>query len=245
MSRAELSEISEGMIDVYFAESQKEVIDKVDIEDFITSFLGLSIEYVSFAEPDHGRIGFLSDGETPLLISRSGKIIPFVFPDKTIVLDKILLEEKEIGRRRFTLAHEAAHYILGKMNGMDEKAKYHSDYDKEKSYSMEELSKMFAAAEWQADAMAACLLMPSHLIDKVMARCVKKEKIKVYGDNILAFPDKRGIREMAKHLEVSYTSLLIRLRDLNKFEYHDIQEYISNELNLGGTGVGCTNKERS
>ena len=32
----------------------------------------------------------------------------------------------------------------------------------------------------------------------------------------------------------AYTALVIRLRDMGLFEYHNILEYISNELNLGG-----------
>ena len=32
----------------------------------------------------------------------------------------------------------------------------------------------------------------------------------------------------------TYTALVIRLRDMGLFEYHNILEYISNELNLGG-----------
>ena len=68
------------------------------------------IEYASFAEDDAGRIGCLADGATPLLVHQDGKIIPFVFPKDTIVLDKFLLAEKEQGRRRFTMAHEAVSY---------------------------------------------------------------------------------------------------------------------------------------
>ena len=36
------------------------------------------------------------------------------------------------------------------------------------------------------------------------------------------------------YIGVSYTALVIRLRDMGLFEYHNILEYISNELNLGG-----------
>lgn len=39
---------------------------------------------------------------------------------------------------------------------------------------------------------------------------------------------------MAAYVGVSYTALLIRLRELDMLEYHDISEYISTELNLGG-----------
>ncbi len=106
MSRAELEEISEGLITAYANQFSNRVIQSIDIEHFITEFLMLKIEYTSFAESDAGRIGFLADGQTPLLIHQDGKIIPFVFPKDTIVLDKFLLAEREQGRRRFTMAHE-------------------------------------------------------------------------------------------------------------------------------------------
>lgn len=101
MSRAELEEISEGLITAYANKFSNRVIQSIDIEHFITEFLMLRIEYASFAEDDAGRIGFLADGATPLLVHQDGKIIPFVFPKDTIVLDKFLLAEKEQGRRRF------------------------------------------------------------------------------------------------------------------------------------------------
>lgn len=89
MSRAELEEISEGLITAYANKFSNRVIQSIDIEHFITEFLMLRIEYASFAEDDAGRIGFLADGATPLLVHQDGKIIPFVFPKDTIVLDNI------------------------------------------------------------------------------------------------------------------------------------------------------------
>ena len=97
MSRAELEEISEGLITAYANKFSNRVIQSIDIEHFITEFLMLRIEYASFAEDDAGRIGFLADGATPLLVHQDGKIIPFVFPKDTIVLDKFFLAEKEQG----------------------------------------------------------------------------------------------------------------------------------------------------
>ena len=95
MSRAELEEISEGLITAYANKYSNRVIQSMDIEHFITEFLKLKIEYTSFAEDDAGRIGFLADGKTPLLIHQNGKIVSFVFLQDTIVLDKFLLSEKE------------------------------------------------------------------------------------------------------------------------------------------------------
>lgn len=42
----------------------------VDIEAFVTEYLGIPIVYETFAEPDPGRIGFLSDGIRPLWVVR-------------------------------------------------------------------------------------------------------------------------------------------------------------------------------
>ena len=234
MSRAELEEISEGLITAYANKFSNRVIQSIDIEHFITEFLMLRIEYAFFAEDDAGRIGFLADGATPLLVHQDGKIIPFVFPKDTIVLDKFLLAEKEQGRRRFTMAHEASHHILSKMYAMPSEGRFHAEYDSERSYSKEELAQMFASVEWQADTMGASLLMPRRIIENALAKYNQSNPIKVYGDNTITSKDKAVIRRMAAYIGVSYTALVIRLRDMGLFEYHNILEYISNELNLGG-----------
>ncbi len=111
MSRAELEEISEGLITAYANKFSNRVIQSIDIEHFITEFLMLRIEYAFFAEDDAGRIGFLADGATPLLIHQDGKIIPFVFPKDTIVLDKFLLAEKGAGTSQISQWHMKRHII--------------------------------------------------------------------------------------------------------------------------------------
>ena len=226
MSRAELEEISEGLITAYANKFSNRVIQSIDIEHFITEFLMLRIEYASFAEDDAGRIGFLADGATPLLVHQDGKIIPFVFPKDTIVLDKFLLAEKEQGRRRFTMAHEASHHILSKMYAMPSEGRFHAEYDSERSYSKEELAQMFASVEWQADTMGASLLMPRRIIENALAKYNQSNPIKVYGDNTITSKDKAVIRRMAAYIGVSYTALVIRLRDmlLSRVEAESLKE---------------------
>ena len=70
---------------------------------------------------------------------------------KSLVLDKFLLAEKEQGRRRFTMAHEASHHILSKMYAMPSEGRFHAEYDSERSCSEEKLVQMFASVEWQAN----------------------------------------------------------------------------------------------
>ena len=92
--KTETLKLLEGYVDIYLPDLKyldrnkfsNRVIQSIDIEHFITEFLMLRIEYASFAEDDAGRIGFLADGATPLLIYQDGKIIPFVFPKDTIRL---------------------------------------------------------------------------------------------------------------------------------------------------------------
>ena len=234
LSRAELEEISEGLIRVYAAQHKNKVIQSIDIEHFITDFLKLRIEYTAFAENDSGRIGFLADGQTPLLIYQDGRIIPFIFPKDTIVLDKFLLAEREQGRRRFTMAHEASHHILERMHADTNAARFHTEFDNERVYTQNELAQMFASVEWQADTMGASLLMPKFIVENALAKFTNSKPIKIYGDTTFAKRDKEIIRKMAAYLGVSYTALVIRLRGLDMLEYHDISEYISNELQLGG-----------
>ena len=234
MSRAEIEEISEGLIKLYAQKYRNKAVQYIDIEHFITEFLLLHIEYASFAEDDCGRIGFMADGETSLLIHNDGKIIPFVFPKDTIVLDKILLSEKEHGRRRFTMAHEASHHILCKMYSVPSTGRFHTEFDSERNYSKDELVQMSASAEWQADTMGAALLMPRYIIENAMAKFHNSQPIKMYGNSTITQKDKVIIRNMAIYVGVSYTALLIRLKELDMLEYHDISEYISTELNLGG-----------
>ena len=117
---------------------------------------------------------------------------------------------------------------------MPSEGRFHAEYDSERSYSKEELAQMFASVEWQADTMGASLLMPRRIIENALAKYNQSNPIKVYGDNTITSKDKAVIRRMAAYIGVSYTALVIRLRDMGLFEYHSILEYISNELNLGG-----------
>ncbi len=234
LSRAELDKISEGLLSVYAKENAGRIGLCIDIEHFITSFLKLDIMYASFAEEDAGRVGFLADGETPLLIHSKGRVVPFLFPKDTIVLDQFLLAEKETGRRRFTMAHEAAHHILKRMQPSQSTAHFHTEFDNERAYTKEELAKMFATVEWQADAMGASLLMPVKLVNINLQKAGLSNPVKIYGDMVFGTNDKLLIRQIAKTMGVSYTAFVIRLRDLNMLDFHDISEFVAAELQLGG-----------
>ena len=61
--------------------------------------------------------------------------------------------------------------------------------------------------------MGASLLMPRRIIENALAKYNQSNPIKVYGDNTIASKEKAVIRRMAAYIGVSYTALVIRLRD--------------------------------
>ena len=63
----------------------------VDIEGFVTEYLGMPVVYETFAEEEPGRIGFCSDGMRPLAVRRRGRTERVVFPARTAVIEKGLL----------------------------------------------------------------------------------------------------------------------------------------------------------
>lgn len=233
LSRSQLSKISEGLLSMYWTMNPI-IAEYVDIERFITDFLKLKIKYVPFAEDDPNIIAFLADGETPLMIYKNGTAIPFVFTQETIVVERFLLADKECGRRRFTLAHEAAHFILRRMQQQDRCASFHTEFDCNKEYSADEISKVFSIAEWQADTMAADLLMPRFLVERSMKKHGLCKPIRIYGDEVFSSVDKIRICRIAADLRVSYAAFAIRLRELDLLEHYSMTDFVKKELCLGG-----------
>ena len=111
---SEIENLCEAMIKDFMKRKHYTNAHCVDIEAFVTEYLGIPIVYETFAEPDPGRIGFLSDGIRPLWVVRGNEKKQVLFPKNTVVLEKYLQTQTEIGRKRFTIAHEGAHFVLSK-----------------------------------------------------------------------------------------------------------------------------------
>ena len=225
----ELDELGEGLVRTYLSKTRMIGTAKcVDIEGLANS-LGLTVTYENFAETDYDKIGFLADGHTPLLIYRCGKIIPFTFPYGMIVLDRSLCKELESGKRRFTIAHEVAHFILNRHNPA---AQFHRNFDAEKCYTEQELRAQFNMTESQADKLAASILMPFFLVERALRDINHGNKVRIFGDNVISPEERIILNKMAAQVGVSFTALLIRLRQFGMLEYHPISEYIETTLRM-------------
>ncbi len=134
----ELDELGTEVVLTYLKKSGTAGLPRcVDIEGIANS-MGLNVVYETFAEDDFDKIGFLSDGITPLKIKRGNRTVPFLFPLGTIVVEADLRKERESGKRRFTIAHEVAHHILGRHNPVPQ---FQRTFDAERVYWGKEIKK--------------------------------------------------------------------------------------------------------
>ena len=225
----ELDELGEGLVRTYLSKTKMIGTARcVDIEGLANS-LGLNVTYEDFAEADYDKIGFLADGKTSLLVRRSGEIVPFTFPFGTIVLDRGLCKENESGKRRFTIAHEVAHFILDRHNPVPQ---FHRNFDAQRNYSEEELRVQFNMTESQADKLAASILMPFFLVERALRDIIHGKIVRILGENVISPEDRITLNKMAAQIGVSFSALLIRLRRLGMLEYHSVSEYIEMTLRM-------------
>lgn len=227
-SYEELDELGEGLIRQYLGKEAERTCC-VDIEGFVTDFLKLPLLYRSFAEEDSDKI----DGVTPLRVYEGGTVVRRVYPGGTIVIERCLRQEHESGRRRFTISHKCAHYIIDRAVPS---AAFHREFDNERIYSQEDFKALFSFKETQIDRMGAALLMPRFMVHNVMISHGCSSCIPVFGDSILKLTDKRLIRQMANTMGVSFSAFLIRLRELGCLCYRPLAEYIAEEMGLGLDG---------
>lgn len=234
ISYDELEELGETIVRAYINKTRRYNALCVDIEGLVTDYLGLTVVYETIVEDDLNKIAFLSNGKRPLRVVRDGKRVEVIFPKNTVVLDKVLLNEKESSRRRFTLGHEGAHSIIAKQNPMQDVGCFHNTFDPERQYTLEERRELLSFSEAQADRLSSVFLMPRFILEKVMKKYKCENGIPVYGWNVFAPEDKITLRKMADCMGVSHQALVIRLKTLNLLIPHDLTEYLEKGLQLGG-----------
>lgn len=232
MSYAEADELCDGLVREYLGKAAP-IPHCIDIEGFVRDFLKCPVVYENFAEDDPNKLGFLSDGRSPLKIRKNGRILAVIFPINTIVLDRFLLRPEESNRKRFTLSHEVGHFLANRISPPTAPC-FHRPYDSEKEYKKADLREQLTLDEWQANTLGASLLMPRFVMQKALKDFNSGRRLPVYGEGVFHPREKVIINKMADSLCVSYTALIIRLRSLGMLNPHPISEYIQKELRLGG-----------
>ena len=233
---AEIDEICESLVKQH--EGAAYGTRPIDIVDFAIRYFKLRILYVSIAESDPNKLSFLSDGVTPITVYHNGRVQRGTFPEKTILLDKILNRPTERSRRYFCIAHEVFHYIESILTNSPVVSAFHTEFDNSQNYQLDELASIMNIRECQADRGAAALLMPATLLRNTCIQFTGNKTIRLYGENVFTSKDKKILQDIAEYLGVSFTALIIRMKQMKLFEKHRMDEYITTEIHLNGGKVG-------
>lgn len=168
LSRAELSCIAGKYIEMYYALFGISKNDPAPInpEQFANSVLGLNLKMLPLCSDGHilGLTVFQRCSFTATL--EDGTKLVEVFMPRDIVIDSALAADRCTGCRNFTITHEAAHQILADL--------FPNDYGKAVKcrghIAYRERNGKASWEEWQADTLAAELLMPTFLINAEIER---------------------------------------------------------------------------
>jgi Zn-dependent peptidase ImmA (M78 family) len=157
-------------------------------------------------------------GTTVTLPSENNGDSEITVTQDTVFLDTSLLEAKNEHSRQFTFAHECAHHILARLEEKRAGIHYRSRFDASRPYTARELKTVGDWCEWQANALAAVLLIPKSSLSPYLKRWGKPHKLTSYG-GFFNTSDYAIICKLMKHFRVSDTVVKIRLKETGHLLY--------------------------
>ncbi|QSX09567.1 ImmA/IrrE family metallo-endopeptidase [Alkalibacter rhizosphaerae] len=235
LSRKEIESMAEA---VMYSYKPSLVTDPgvLDVELFVENYAELEMDYKDLTH-DGSILGMIvfNDCHIPVYDSERNKAKRIPVNEKTIIVDNMLLEDDQRRRGRFTLAHEAAHWILHRHLYLKDKSQI-SLFDvmdvaqqnlpliKCRTVDIEShRNKDFKTdeewMEWQADYLASTMLMPKKAFCKVASGKFQAAKIQI-GYCKLGTDFETDIKaeliacEIADIFDVSLTAAKIRLKGL-------------------------------
>lgn len=216
ISRVDIEQIAEPIIEKYKQAyvPKRHMCYRVDPTKLATLF-GYRIEYLQLTR-EGSILG--QTASVPLWTTIMDPVVgeTCCFLDgKTILIEKRLNNNPRIvGRKNFTIAHELSHLIL---NGLDPQMygfQYRTFCDYRKTGKNKKITNWY---EWQADALAAALLLPPDALDDAMFIFGLGGKMKVlsrkYSRNKYD-----SFCEMADFFQVSKTTLAYRMEQMGLLE---------------------------
>lgn len=248
LSKKEIEDIAEQVLYSYKPTLVTEP-GVLDVELFVESYAGLEMDYKDLTH-DGSILGMIvfNDCHIPVYDAEREKAKRIPINEKTIIVDNRLLEEDQLRRGRFTLAHEAAHWFLHRHLYLQDKSQI-SIFDVMKiedkklplikcrtsdieSNGRKELGTDDDWMEWQADYLASTILMPQRAFSKVVKGKFQSAKIRE-GCYPLGTDFEKDLwvdvmaRELADLFDVSVTAAKIRLKSLGfVIEQQDHQQHL-------------------
>ena len=211
LSRADLSRIAGKYIDQYYTRFgiSKDSPSPINLEQFASSVLGLNVKMLPLCS-DGSILGLtvFQKCRFTVILGDGTKFVEMFMP-RDVVIDSALAADNCIGCRNFTIAHEAAHQILADQfpndYGKAVKCRGHIAYRERNGQPLWE--------EWQANTLAAELLMPIFLVNAEMERVALRLPNGILYKSA-SDPNYEKILEMAARMGVSWSAIRIRLQQM-------------------------------
>ena len=232
LSRNDIGTISEKFVKAYFElpEIKKSQVYRIEPELMLEKVLGLTIEYMHLSY-DGSILGMTSFGELGVQVFENNDDEAFFFLDgKTVLVESDLNYDNNLkGRKNFTLMHEGSHQIFKMLfpndYGITEKSAgvhyYKATADTEKRRIITDWE------EWQANTLAAAILLPRCLIEKGMflfglgdkIECLNKIYYPAVYERYAALSDFLGCSKKALAIRMKQLGLLHKDYLDNPFDY--------------------------
>ena len=214
LSRKDLEAMAERVVRAYMKlpELQNTSVSKIDPEVFSSNLLHLNVQYARLTAS--GTILGLTSFEPTPLETLDGII---QLDSKTVLIESALNDETgNIGRRNFTIMHEACHQVLKMFFPNDYGRRAHEFCPVPIHCCRAEprhRDRICDWEEWQTNALASAVFLPRSLVDKAMDSVGLTGKIKRL--NKLFFKDEyEKFLAMTEILGCSQMALSIRMKQL-------------------------------
>ena len=211
LSRADLERIAGAVADRYYGLFPQDGIlpVPVDPQKLAEMVFGLEVSYLPLSK-DGSVLGMACFQDVEVRVNcGNGSVERLYFTGKSILIDETLLDECNTGRRNFTLAHEIAHHTLVRL--------YPEEYRSLLNLRTHTLYRLRARkrdwGEWQADTMAAAILMPASVLRKCMTAFGLGEHLDILS-SVCRVKEYDHFCDIASYLGVSKKALAIRMKQL-------------------------------
>ena len=189
-----------------------EALKPTDVRGLAAESLGFGVDYATLSD-DGSVLGLTAFAPIACMVWRDGKPRLLNFPAGLILVDESLCHRDCMGRERFTIAHECGHQIL---HGTDFARTFQAPVSVDAAESFVARRTLVTSndwLEWQANTLAAALLMPQNQMPYAVREFAGKERI-VAEHGCITYSESRSINEIAEFYNVSFTALTIRLKQL-------------------------------
>ena len=208
LSYADLNHIAQMVTTAY----NPNPLAAIDIEDLLQRQFGVSVQYHILTQ-NGSALGVCANHATYITVWDHSWPTLMEMETDTVFVEKRLQTPRLRGVRNFTIAHEGAHKILFDMDNAQ---------TRKVNYRYRNRNPKDKWAEWQADTLGSCLLMPERNVRAIFYVFFGIERIadlnvgvRETGNAFTAMADYMGVSRQALSLRLTKLSLVDRIINEN------------------------------